>query len=79
MLESTISVHRKKNFNVVTAHLSLGLVFKPIRTGRNCIIIKNMGNDVHVTGCDFVLKVLAAGQMQIVFSMSISARDGQEC
>lgn len=38
-----------------------------------------MGNDVHVTGCDFVLKVLAAGQMQIVFSMPISARDGQEC
>lgn len=38
-----------------------------------------MGNDVHVTGCDFVLKVLAAGQMQIVFAMSTSARDRQEC
>lgn len=77
VLESAIGVHRK-NFNV-TAHRSLGLVFEPIRTGRNCIIIKNMGNDVHVTGCDFVLKMLAAGQMQIVFSMSTSARDRQEC
>ena len=41
-------------------------------------MIKDMGNDVRVTGCDSVLKVLADGQIQIAVAMSASARDRQE-
>lgn len=42
-------------------------------------MIKDMGNDVHVTDCDSVLKVLADGQIQIAVAMSASPRDRQEC
>ena len=42
-------------------------------------MIKDMGNDVHVAGCDSVLKALADGQIQIAVAMSASARDRQEC
>lgn len=41
-------------------------------------MIKDMGNDVHVTDRDSVLKVLADGQIQIAVAMSASARDRQE-
>lgn len=60
-----------------TAHRSPGLIFKPIKGV--CSIIKHTDNDVHVTGCDSVLKVLADGQIQIAVATFASARDRQEC
>jgi len=42
-------------------------------------MIKHMGNDVHVAGCDSVLKVLADGQVQVAVAMSAFVRDRQEC
>lgn len=42
-------------------------------------MIKHRGNDVHVTGCDSVLNVLADRQTEIAVAMPASVRNRQEC
>lgn len=47
-----------------TAHQPLGLIFKPMKGV--CSMIKDMGNDVHVAGCDSVLKCWLMGKYRLL-------------
>lgn len=47
-----------------TAHQSLRLIFKPIKGV--CSIIKDMGNDMHASGCGSVLKCWLMGKCRLL-------------